>query len=127
MDGKKQANVRCGSCHAIPPAAPHPQATACGTCHPGFTSSAVNAGTHLNGRVDASMKCGSCHAMPPGSGEHAEHVKEGVSCGACHAGFTATAAGRGHLNGRVEITAPGWNASRRTCARACHEEERWDD
>ncbi|HEY6002086.1 MAG TPA: CxxxxCH/CxxCH domain-containing protein, partial [Anaeromyxobacter sp.] len=36
----------CGTCHGVPPPAPHAQRTDCGTCHPGYTSTAVAAATH---------------------------------------------------------------------------------
>ena len=31
------------------------------------------------------------------------------------------------LNGRIEVSAPGWNPSNTTCANGCHGTERWDD
>src|SRR5512137_2257703 len=52
----------CGTCHGIPPSAPHTQSTDCASCHTGYTSTTVNASTHVNGRVDvAAMSCTSCH------------------------------------------------------------------
>jgi predicted CxxxxCH...CXXCH cytochrome family protein len=127
MDGQVQANVTCGSCHGIPPALPHPAITTCGTCHPGYTATAVNAATHADGRVQSDMQCGACHSIPPSSRSHEEHEEEGISCATCHAGFTRTSAGPGHLNGRIEVSAPGWSPSNTTCANACHGTERWDD
>ncbi len=52
--GGKPANVpewtapranACGSCHGLPPPKPHPASTDCGKCHPGYTSTSVNAAT----------------------------------------------------------------------------------
>ncbi len=120
----------CGSCHSIPPPAPHAASTSCGSCHPGYGSTTVNAATHRNGRVDVtSQACGSCHSIPPSSGEHREHVEEGVSCGSCHPGASGTSGGPGHMNGRVNVAAPGWNPSSVSCANACHDgdDERWFD
>ena len=52
----------CGTCHGVPPAAPHTQRTDCGNCHPGYTSTSVNASLHLNGAADvAGLTCTSCH------------------------------------------------------------------
>src|SRR5512137_2921413 len=54
----------CGSCHAVPPPAPHPQRPdlACSSCHAGYTATAVNLATHLNGVVDvAALTCTTCH------------------------------------------------------------------
>jgi predicted CxxxxCH...CXXCH cytochrome family protein len=50
----------CGSCHATPPPAPHPQDTSCGAsaCHEGITTTgalAISAGgraVHVNGIID---------------------------------------------------------------------------
>jgi hypothetical protein len=71
------ATVSCTSCHGAPPPLPHPQASAdCGSCHPGFTSTSVNAGLHANGAVDLDIRasCASCHttqsAMLSGSTYH---------------------------------------------------------
>lgn len=45
-------SASCDSCHGIPPVAPHVARTDCGTCHPGYTSSAVAPASHMNGAVD---------------------------------------------------------------------------
>jgi predicted CxxxxCH...CXXCH cytochrome family protein len=127
MDGQVQANVACGSCHAIPPPSPHPAVTDCGGCHPGYSSSSVNAATHADGQVQATMDCRACHGQPPSSGSHEDHDEEGISCATCHAGFTTSRAGPGHMNGVVNVTAPGWNPGSKTCANSCHGTERWGD
>jgi predicted CxxxxCH...CXXCH cytochrome family protein len=127
INGKLDLNegtAACGSCHGIPPPAPHAQSTSCGSCHPGYSATSVNAATHQNGKVDVNAQaCGSCHAIPPSTGQHGRHVSRGYSCGTCHAGFTKTTAGASHLNGKVDVTAPGWNGT--SCANSCHGTERW--
>ncbi len=124
VDGTQAA---CGACHGIPPPAPHVASTSCGSCHSGYTSTSINAALHGNGTADISAAaCGTCHAIPPATGRHGEHVEEQISCGTCHAGFTATSAGPSHLNGAVDVSAPGWNASTRSCANACHGTEQWN-
>jgi len=48
--------VTCGSCHGLPPAVTrtgaHPAGTACGACHTGYSSTAVDKALHMNGQVD---------------------------------------------------------------------------
>ncbi len=52
----------CGTCHGVPPAAPHTQNTDCSACHTGYTSTTVNASLHVNGRLDVSVTgCTGCH------------------------------------------------------------------
>ncbi len=59
LDGTQAA---CGTCHGVPPPAPHTASTACASCHGGYTSTTVNAGLHINGLVDVvTQSCTSCH------------------------------------------------------------------
>jgi predicted CxxxxCH...CXXCH cytochrome family protein len=96
----------CGTCHGLPPPAPHTTSTACGSCHPGYTSSTVNATTHLDGTVQATgghaagfsareqhgyqasrdglSGCKGCHGNDLAGGT-------GTSCNGCHPGATSTA------------------------------------
>lgn len=74
VDGTQAA---CGTCHSLPPAAPHPANNQCSVCH----AAVINAGgafvdpsLHVNGQVEAQMACGSCHAVPPATGTHLLHV-----------------------------------------------------
>lgn len=46
-----ESNTCAGSCHGMPPVAPHPQNQQCMTCHPG-----MNSMKHLNGRLDFLVK-----------------------------------------------------------------------
>jgi len=97
----------CGTCHGIPPPAPHSTSTTCGTCHSGYTSTSVNPALHMNGTVESTSphptgwaakeqhgysanhgglsSCTSCHGTDFAGGT------VGVSCNACHtsAGWTA--------------------------------------
>ena len=68
------AEATCGSCHGIPPGKPHPAATSCAGCHPGYTATAVNLALHLNGAIDAGTACGDCHGVPPATGAHLVHA-----------------------------------------------------
>jgi predicted CxxxxCH...CXXCH cytochrome family protein len=73
VDGSQAA---CGACHGVPPPtgrhgthAGH--GVACGSCHPGYASGAVNAALHVDGQVDvgnrvtswnpATGDCVGCH------------------------------------------------------------------
>jgi predicted CxxxxCH...CXXCH cytochrome family protein len=53
----------CGTCHGVPPLTDgHPNNADCGSCHPGYTATTINAASHLNGRLDASItSCTGCH------------------------------------------------------------------
>jgi predicted CxxxxCH...CXXCH cytochrome family protein len=99
------SQVACGTCHGVPPPGPHTTSTACGGCHTGYTSTAVNLANHLNGVLDVTSThpagwatgdqhgyqanltglagCKSCHGTDLAGGT------SGVSCTACHttAGF----------------------------------------
>ena len=78
-----EGEATCGTCHGVPPPAPHTTSTACGGCHGGYTVASVNATTHLNGSVDAT---GSGH--PAGWSAPTQHGyaanAELASCRACH-------------------------------------------
>jgi predicted CxxxxCH...CXXCH cytochrome family protein len=100
----------CGTCHGLPPAAPHPQAGACSGCHGeviGPDNVFVNPALHVDGIVQyAPSDCQACHgddtsAAPPrdvsgnvsidfvGVGAHRVHVlgtdmSRSVACGECH-------------------------------------------
>ena len=101
----------CGSCHGVPPPAPHVASPRCDLCHTrtvraNGTINVAN-GTHINGQVDVEMPaCGGCHGTPgnpgppagldgavstadPGVGAHATHLNGGalsgpVACTECH-------------------------------------------
>ncbi|MEI7705672.1 MAG: CxxxxCH/CxxCH domain-containing protein, partial [Deltaproteobacteria bacterium] len=59
------AATTCGTCHALPPAAPHPPGADCSTCHTGYTATSVNPALHMNGAVDkvevVAKGCTACH------------------------------------------------------------------
>jgi predicted CxxxxCH...CXXCH cytochrome family protein len=126
VDGSQK---RCGTCHGVPPPAPHPARPDCGSCHAGYTSTTVVPATHVDGVVNAdSARCTSCHgdasripataaAAPPndlggrfattarGVGAHQRHLVAGtlsppIACTECHVVPTVM----GHANGAVEVT-----------------------
>jgi predicted CxxxxCH...CXXCH cytochrome family protein len=97
------AEVACGSCHGLPPPAPHTSSTACAGCH-GYDGASLDAARHLNGTVDrvatatnhvagfaakeqhgyqanrsGLASCKGCHGAALTGGA-------GPSCGSCHAG-----------------------------------------
>ena len=64
----------CGTCHGLPPTAPHGNYPQCGNCHPGYTSTSVNKAAHINGKVELNLSCSSCHgdaARTPTAGQDA--------------------------------------------------------
>ncbi len=130
------AEVACGTCHGVPPPAPHPQNTSCGTCHAGYTSTTVNPATHVNGQPDVvGLSCTSCHgdsgraastanpqlpaappvdthgsaaASSPGVGAHQAHLTDGpVRLALACTHCHAVPTSLGHANGVVDFQ---WSA-----------------
>jgi predicted CxxxxCH...CXXCH cytochrome family protein len=116
----------CGTCHAARPGLWHPNNGDCGSCHPGYTATAVNPATHVNGLIDpAGTNCTSCHGGASGNmapprdtsggtagvkvGAHQAHVNAasnvaplvaaGYSCSVCHV-MPGTLR---HANGQVDL------------------------
>jgi predicted CxxxxCH...CXXCH cytochrome family protein len=87
-----QGQVVCGTCHALPPAAPHPDVAgglaACSGCHPETVTAGgqlVPGGAHVNGRVDISGGHPADWMEPASAGFHALSVNAGLaSCQGCH-------------------------------------------
>ncbi|MBI4817592.1 MAG: CxxxxCH/CxxCH domain-containing protein [Deltaproteobacteria bacterium] len=105
----------CGSCHGLPPAPPHPQATRCESCHApvaGPNHTIATRARHVDGTldVDDQQPCETCHgsaanAAPPldlnGAtvsnqvGSHQAHLvgtgdSRAVSCSECHLAVNPT-------------------------------------
>ncbi len=112
----------CGTCHSLPPAAPHPANTNCSLCHPTIAAdrSFPNPERHIDGVVDLSaLTCTSCHGSgtdpaPPlstsgrtstrtrGVGAHQSHLgasswRAPISCTECHV-VPATVSDVGHMD-----------------------------
>jgi predicted CxxxxCH...CXXCH cytochrome family protein len=114
----------CGGCHGMPPAAPHPQMTACALCHADVVDDAqrvIAPLRHVDGLVDVDVPvaCNSCHgdgtsSAPPldlagnvdttftGVGAHRAHLEgtgiaRKLECGECHA-VPASVLAPGHLD-----------------------------
>lgn len=119
--------VTCGSCHGVPPPAPHPTSTNCASCHPTMEEGSLvfrDPASHINGVVDvtdagATGGCTSCHgsttAAPPkdlsgdtlpsaaGVGAHTAHLtaanwRHDIACTACHV-VPLTRDAAGHIDG----------------------------
>jgi predicted CxxxxCH...CXXCH cytochrome family protein len=106
----RSSSAACGSCHGLPPPAPHPQSERCSLCHGAVVDTARNfvaPELHANGQVDLATpdSCTACHGSanpaPPvdlagntastsaGVGAHQTHVlgtatARAVPCGECH-------------------------------------------
>jgi predicted CxxxxCH...CXXCH cytochrome family protein len=143
-DWTRPSGAECGTCHGLPPPAPHPQNAACAGCHP----SPILGATHVNGTIDlVGFTCTSCHgdgarlatplnprlpAAPPlgtrgetlaterAVGAHQRHLVEGpitrgVACSECHQVPTSLS----HPTGTVELV---WGRVATTAGDA----PRWD-
>jgi predicted CxxxxCH...CXXCH cytochrome family protein len=69
--------------------------------------------------------CNACHGLAPNTGEHSEHSR--ISCDRCHgSGYsTSRVVAATHVNGVKNVALSAWNASTKTCSRACHGSESW--
>jgi predicted CxxxxCH...CXXCH cytochrome family protein len=146
-DGSPRA---CGACHGAPPPKPHVGNADCGSCHLGYTATAVNQALHIDGKVDvrADIGCTTCHgsgvnAAPPlgtagelstthrAVGAHQAHLAGGairgpIACTECHLLPTAN----DHADGPAQLAwgplasargaAPGFDQTALTCANYCH-------
>lgn len=100
----------CGSCHGLPPPAPHPASPDCEDCHsvvsPNDLRNTEN--PHPNGEVVvdvlADKACDACHGDPPTSGAHERHlnatIAAPVACETCHL-VPAAVEDPGHLDDGV--------------------------
>jgi predicted CxxxxCH...CXXCH cytochrome family protein len=119
-----QDQAKCGTCHGLPPAAPHPQSDRCGQCHTetiGADGGIAFPEKHIDGIVEVQMgqACTSCHGGPDGPqppvdvsggsdttgvsvGAHRSHALgsplfAAVACTECHAVPTSTSS-PGHVD-----------------------------
>jgi predicted CxxxxCH...CXXCH cytochrome family protein len=129
--------LACDGCHAMPPAAPHPQMDACVLCHGTVideTGAIFARERHVDGQVDVAIPeaCNSCHgdaelAAPPfdlagheettwpGVGAHRAHLEGSgiartLACSECHS-VPEAVLDEGHIDTRggaeVSITGVG--------------------
>lgn len=119
----------CGSCHALPPAAPHPVGTDCTRCHStaGPDRTIARPLNHVDGRVDVlglgPDDCVTCHGeggrVVPG-GSHAAHAR--FDCAACHPVPQRPVEPGPHLDGAptVDLAAGGVFDGRGCAQVGCH-------
>ncbi len=81
------SQASCGSCHGLPPPAPHPPsaATDCGNCHPTLqpgTFFFLDPDSHVNGVIDTStdtaQSCTACHGGADGVGDEVSAPPQGL-------------------------------------------------
>lgn len=118
----------CGSCHSLPPKAPHPQSDRCSDCHGQVVDAdkrIIAPELHVNGTVEyAPASCTTCHGSgddpaPPvdthgnvattfvGVGAHQAHlgtnpIGRPLACAECHPVPDKVDA-PGHVNGTTEV------------------------
>jgi predicted CxxxxCH...CXXCH cytochrome family protein len=106
----RSSSEACGSCHGLPPPAPHPSSTLCSTCHGDVIDAAgklTAPSLHVDGKVQLrATSCTQCHGRgdepsPPrdveghdaitalGVGAHEAHLSGGawsrpLACQECH-------------------------------------------
>jgi predicted CxxxxCH...CXXCH cytochrome family protein len=113
----RSSAAACGTCHGLPPPAPHPQLDDCSSCHGAVVGAddrtMVDAALHVNGVVDVVVptSCTACHGQgtdpapvpgQPGAGAHRAHLDgsaaaRAVPCGECHH-VPSTVLEAGHLD-----------------------------
>ncbi|HET9594213.1 MAG TPA: CxxxxCH/CxxCH domain-containing protein [Anaeromyxobacteraceae bacterium] len=118
VDGTQAA---CGTCHGVPPPAPHVQNTACASCHTGYSQSAVNAALHLNGVIDTTAQsCVTCHGTSTrtgGTGATGANPVASAPPADTKGGSATTARGVGaHLS---HLTGTTWASTSILCS-DCH-------
>jgi len=126
----KSSDAACGSCHQLPPPAPHPQSTRCSACHTNLTpdNHFLEASLHVNGQAEYQLgNCTACHGSgdsptpppdthgntdptQPGVGAHSVHLTGGsasrpVACSECHQVPDTT--DLTHPNGQSELLFSG--------------------
>ena len=75
----------CSNCHGFPPPLPHPQQSACQTCHPSMQSTGVLTTDHNNGVLDISgAGCATCHGFPPATTRTGGLHASDPNCYGCH-------------------------------------------
>jgi predicted CxxxxCH...CXXCH cytochrome family protein len=115
VDGTQAA---CGTCHGVPPPAPHLQRTDCGSCHPGATSTSVDVPTHVNGTIETiALSCTTCHGdatrvLVAGADPRTQSAPPKDSTGASATTLVTVGAHQSHLN-RATLAAP-------TACTECH-------
>ncbi|MCC6333714.1 MAG: hypothetical protein IT380_06975 [Myxococcales bacterium] len=128
----KSSDQACGSCHGLPPSAPHPQTATCHVCHAEVIAADrtfLAPEKHVDGVLQlGEVACNSCHgsdagAAPPvsldggssrdqlGVGAHTTHLTGSptarpVACTECHA-VPQRLDSPGHTNGTVEVIFSG--------------------
>ncbi len=116
----------CGTCHPLPPSAPHPAVASyldtCKRCHP----DPLTGGTHLDGQVDL-VRHGDDWVDTSSPGFHAFSANAGIAgCQYCHAddlsgGFTGVACSSCHDGGvHGGVTVVAFQVGGSTNCVACH-------
>ncbi|MFZ5446872.1 MAG: CxxxxCH/CxxCH domain c-type cytochrome [Myxococcota bacterium] len=109
VDGTQAA---CGTCHGLPPAAPHPQNSACSGCHGAVVDAAkkiIAPALHVNGKVEASAG-GHPSGWGAGSVHGAAFLKGPDGCKACHGGSLTGGSAKS-----CESCHPGWQTKCTFC------------
>ena len=119
----------CGSCHGLPPPAPHPRSDKCFACHGDVVDEArhiIHPELHVDGKVEYTpLGCTTCHGSgedpaPPvdtrgdtavtfaGVGAHQAHLRKNavgrpLACEECHV-VPAAVDAMGHVDGTAQVS-----------------------
>jgi predicted CxxxxCH...CXXCH cytochrome family protein len=108
----KPVTPNCANCHGFPPQLPHPQQSACQSCHPSMASTGVLTADHNDGTLDLSgVGCTSCHGAPPSSTRAGGVHPADENCYGCHSttvdASNQVVANGTHNDGYVQIGGGG--------------------
>ncbi|HEY5955751.1 MAG TPA: hypothetical protein VIV60_04325, partial [Polyangiaceae bacterium] len=99
-EAPRNSTEACGTCHALPPEAPHPRGTDCSQCHQAVIDAQRRfrrPELHVDGLVEVGvMACNSCHGTdvnglpPPDNQGSLDQTRRGVGAHALHAEASLT-------------------------------------
>ena len=122
------AAASCGTCHGSPPGPTsatlhHPQNANCVACHPGYSTTTVNATTHVNGVVNKPTGCTACHGDLTATGVANTDVRAAPAANANATDTRGSASTATNVRGigahARHLTGTAWRSTPMACSE-CH-------